>query len=163
MGRRRKVPSETQPEAGAKRVRREDRSDFVAASFAAKLKEMRAIIKGWRSEGRSAEAFWPDTKVALREWHHPEKGIFRWGSPNMDSPSGPHEDSVKEWVRLLQEASSIPIGVTDLKAENDQLKKINRKLAEQLATRTYQVMELLDAVATLDGSHHLLSTYSLRT
>lgn len=163
MGRRRKVPSETQPEAGAKRLRREDRSDFVAASFDAKLKEMRAIMKGWRSEGRSAEAFWPDTKVALREWHHPEKGIFRWGSPNMDSPSGPHKDAVKKWRDLLREASSIPIGVTDLKAENDRLRKINRKLGEQLATSTYQVMELLDAVATLDGSHHLLSTYSFRT
>jgi hypothetical protein len=70
---------------------------------------------------------------------------------------------VREWDRLLEDASSIPIGMTDLKAENDQLKRINRKLGEQLATRTYQVMELLDAVATLDGNHHLLSTYSLRT
>ncbi|NNH85778.1 hypothetical protein HLH89_33035 [Rhizobium laguerreae] len=163
MGRRRKVPSDAKPEAAAKRVRREDRSDFVAASFASKLKEMRAIMKGWRSGGRPAEAFWPDTKVALREWHDPEKCIFRWGSPNMDSPGGPNRDMVEEWDRLLEEASGIPIGVTDLKAENDQLKKINRKLGEQLATRTFQVMELLDAVATLDGSHHLLSTYSLRT
>lgn len=163
MGRRRKVTIETQPEAGAKRVRREDRSDFVTASFAAKLKEMRAIMKGWRSEGRPPEAFWPDTKVALRGWHEPEKGIFRWGSPNMDSPGGPNKDMVTEWDALLVDASRIPIGVTDLKAENDQLKKINRKLGEQLATRTYQVMELLDAVATLDGSHHLLSTYSLKT
>lgn len=163
MGRRRKIQSKAQPEAGAKRVRREDRSDFVVASFANKLKEMRAIMKGWRSEGRSADAFWPDTKVALREWHDPDKCIFRWGSPNMDSPGGPNKDMVKEWNRLLADASGIPIGVTDLKAENDQLKRINRKLGEQLATRTYQVMELLDAVATLDRSHHLLSTYSLKT
>jgi hypothetical protein len=163
MGRRKKVPSETLPEAGAKRVRREERSDFVAASFAAKLKEMQAIMKGWRSEGRPAEAFWPNTKVALREWHQPEKGIFRWVSPNMDTPGGPHSDMVEQWVRLLTEASSIPVGVTDLKAENDQLKNLNRKLGEQLATRTYQVMELLDAVATLDCNHHLLSVYSLRT
>ncbi|WP_141489252.1 hypothetical protein [Rhizobium phaseoli] len=81
----------------------------------------------------------------------------------MDSPGGPNKDKVTEWDGLLVDASRIPIGVTDLKAENDQLKKINRKLGEQLATRTYQVMELLDAVATLDASHHLLSTYSLKT
>jgi hypothetical protein len=69
MAHRKKAPSASQPEAGAKRLRREDRSDFVAASFAAKLKEMRAIMLGWRNEGRSADAFWPDTKVALRGWH----------------------------------------------------------------------------------------------
>lgn len=163
MGRRRKVPSEAQPEAVAKRIRREDRSDFVAASFAAKLTEMRVIMKGWKKEGRPVDAFWPDTKVGLRSWHDPDKGIFRWGSPNMDSPGGPHKELVQEWGRLLADALDITIGVTDFEAENDRLKKINRKLAEQLATRTYQVMELLDAVATLDGSHHLLSTYSLRT
>ena len=163
MGRRRKGPCEAQPEAEAKRVRREDRSDFVAASFAAKLTEMRAIMKGWQKDGRPVEAFWPDTKVALRKWHDPDKGIFRWGSPNMDSPGGPHKDLVQEWGRLLVDALDVSIGVTDLEAEIDQLKKLNRKLGEQLATRTYQVMELLDAVATLDGSHHLLSTYSLRT
>lgn len=163
MGRRKKISTETRPEAGAKRIRREDRSDFVVASFANKLKEMRAIIKRWRTEGRPADAFWPRTKVALRQWHDPDKGIFRWGSPNMDSPGGPNGDMVVEWGRLLSEASGIAIGVTDLKTENEQLKQINRKLAEQLATRTYQVMELLDAVTTLDGSHHLLSKVSLRT
>lgn len=162
MRRRKIVPEQDQPEAEAKRVRREDRSDFVTKSFANKLKEMRAIIQSWRRDGRPSNGFWPSTKVALRNWHDPEKGIFRWGSPNIDSPGGPNKDMVKEWERLIADASSILIGVTDIKAENDQLKKINRKLGEQVAIRTYQVMELLDAIATLDSNHHLLSTYRLR-
>jgi hypothetical protein len=163
MVRRRKLRSEARPEARAKRVRRENRSEFVVESFVNKLKEMRVILADWRSKGRPEGSFWPDTKVALREWHNPEKGIFRWGSPNIDSPNGPNRDLVKEWESLRAEALLMPVGVTDLKAENDQLKKINRKLGEQLATRTYQVMELLDAIATLDNNHHLLSKFSLKT
>lgn len=160
--RRTKGKVNSQPEAKAKRLRREERSDFVIASFSNKLKKMRAIIQSWKETGRPEGAFWPDTKVALRQWHAPEEGIYRWGSPNIDSPGGPNRDLVEEWERLRSEGVLIPTGSTSLKLENDELKRINRKLAEQLASRTFQVMELLDAVATLDGNHRLLTTCSLR-
>lgn len=163
MSGRRSMQREPRPDAGAKYVRRESRSEFVRASFVNKLEEMRLIMKVWRSNGRPTDAFWPDTKVALRNWHDPDKGLFRWGSPNIDSPSGPNKQLVEEWNRLIADAAEIAVGATTLEAENERLKNINRRLGEQLALRTHQVMELLDAVAVLDASHHILSRHSLQT
>lgn len=161
MVRRKKMSQLAKPNAEAKHVRMEERHEFVAASFRNKIKQMHVILNSWRTDGRPVNAFWPNTKVALREWHDPKNGIFRWGSPNVDTPAGPHGELVQEWVFLVREAAKVSIGMSDVKMENARLKAVNRKLAEQLATRTWQVTELLDALSILDNTHHLLSLYRL--
>ncbi|TBY02095.1 hypothetical protein [Rhizobium laguerreae] len=140
----------------AKHLQGSDRTGVTKASFTNKIAEMKRVLKSWEKRGKKDDSFWPDTLAGLADWDDPEKGIYRWTSPNVTQRSNKtYGDLVTTYWELQEDA--LPFLNGDGLDTLQGAKNLNQALSQQNSSLLWQVMELRDALSRVDANNEVLN------
>ncbi|MBY5565920.1 hypothetical protein HFO55_01415 [Rhizobium leguminosarum] len=139
----------------AKNLYGSEKTDVVRTSFQNKISYMQQVYRSWKKAGRRGQEFWPATLVALKSWHDPDGGYHEWSSNNITTKNGNYSDLVDAFWELIDNAALIPADGED-GPELRRLKRENKRLALQVSTLTWQIMDYRDEIVRIDPNNTFL-------
>ena len=140
----------------AKHLHGTSKTDAVKSSFENKIKHMERVYRSWKKAGTRDDQFWPTSLRELRLWEHPDAGIYSWTSPNVTLRNGRYKKLIERYWKLQDGAARLPSGQEPESSETQRLKKEVVKLAQQVSTLTWQIMDYRDEIIRIDPNNKML-------
>ncbi|MBY3201768.1 hypothetical protein [Rhizobium laguerreae] len=130
-----------QPIALAKHLPRDEKRPFLEKTLASKVSRMKEILALWKRLRRKTDDYWPTTRLELRLWDDPPRGIYKFSDPAITSPK--KDDPLqKNLVELMEEFDRTRYQLQNfrtaddpetMKYANKEMKNLNVELMSQIS------------------------------